>query len=73
MGCLVSSALCCAGAMCCSCLCSPCRRAGVPDKNFAKIGYVFFQIAWIGIALLLMITAKDLVDWFPKGMLDCPS
>ena len=71
--CCFSSAVCCAGSLCCSCLCAPFKRAGVEAKNFAKIGYVFHQIFWILIALLLMVSAKKLVDWFPSNMIDCPS
>ena len=52
--------------MCCQALCCCCSRAGVPNKNFARIGFVFFQIAWIGYSIVIMYTAKDFVDWFPK-------
>ena len=45
---------------------------GVQAKNFAKIGYVFHQVFWILVSLLLMVSAKKLVSWFPGGMIDCP-
>lgn len=72
MGCCLTSALCCAGQALCSCLCMPCAKAGVEAKNFAKIGFVIHQIFWIGISLLLMVSAKKLVDKFPAEMLNCP-
>lgn len=70
--CCASSALCCAGQMCCNCLCSSCNSCGVPSKNFSRVGYVFFQIIWIAFSLLIMFSAKDLLDWFPDYMLECP-
>ena len=72
MGCCITSALCCAGACCCKLLCAPFERLGVAAKNFAKIGYVAHQVFWVLVSLLLMVSAKKLVDWFPVGMLDCP-
>ena len=72
MGCCVTSALCCAGQALCSCLCMPCKRAGVESKNFAKIGFVVHQVFWIGVSLTLMVSAKKLVDVFPTQMLKCP-
>jgi len=45
---------------------------GVHSKNFAKIGYVVFQMLWIIIAIILLYTAKKLVDVLPE-FLQCPS
>ena len=70
--CCATSALCCAGSLCCSCLCAPCKSAGVPNKNFAKVGFVFFQIGMMCVSIGLMFSAKDLIDWFPTAMLNCP-
>jgi hypothetical protein len=70
--CCAGSALCCAGQALCACLCCPCRKAGVHAKNFAKIGYAIFQVLFMLIALSLMFSAKKIVNWFPKGMLNCP-
>ena len=69
--CCAGSALCCAGEMCCKCLCLPCSKVGVASKNFAKIGYVAFQFFWMLVSLLLLYTAKKLVDWLPSS-LQCP-
>ena len=54
IGACAGQALCCAGSMCCSMLCGCCGKAGVASKNFAKIGYTFFQFFWISIGLILM-------------------
>ena len=67
--------LCCAGsAVCCaaSCCCWACSKAGVRESNYSKVGYVFFQAFWMGIALLMMVFAESLVAYVPAGMTDCP-
>jgi hypothetical protein len=51
-------------------LCGICSKAGVPAKNFSKLGYVFFQLSWIVIAIVLLLV-KDLVNYFPSE-LQCP-
>ena len=58
----LGSALCCAGSMCCNMLCMPCKKAGVHTKNYAKIGYTFFQVVWIGLALLFFFLSDKLVN-----------
>ena len=68
MGFCVGQALCCAGAVCCEALCCCCKKVGVPNKNFSRIGYVFFQIIWIGLAIGMMFSVKDIIDWFPKSL-----
>ena len=45
---------------------------GVHSKNFAKIGYVVFQMFWIIVAIILLYTAKKLVDVLPE-FLQCPT
>ena len=73
MGCCIGQALCCAGEACCFMLCCCCRRRGVPKKNFARIGFVFFKVLWIALAIAVMFTAKSFIDWFPKVIrLECP-
>ena len=69
--CCAGQAACCAGQMCCSCLCGLCAKAGVPSKNFSKLGYVFFQLSWMVIAIVMLL-AKGLVDYFPSS-LQCPT
>lgn len=64
--CCAGAALCCAGQACCNCLCAPCRKMGVHAKNFAKIGYVVFQFFWIMVAIILLFTAKKLVEVLPS-------
>lgn len=43
-------------------LCMPCKKAGVHAKNYAKIGYTFFQIVWMAVALLLFFLSDKLKD-----------
>lgn len=69
--CCIGEAACCAGAAFCGVCCKLCGCCGVNSKNFAKIGFVFFQICWIMVGVVVMYTAKDLVDWLPSFM-DCP-
>ena len=70
MGCCLGSALCCAGSLCCSMLCMPCKAAGVHAKNYSKIGYTFFQVVWMAIALLFFFLSDQLVNVsFIKQML----
>jgi len=56
--------------MCCSCLCGICAKAGVPSKNFSKLGYVFFQLFWIVTAIVLLLV-RGIIDYFPHW-LQCP-
>lgn len=63
--CCAGAAVCCAGKACCGCLCSPCSKMGVHAKNFAKIGYVFFQFFWILVSIALLFSAKKLVEILP--------
>ncbi|TNV87241.1 hypothetical protein FGO68_gene8497 [Halteria grandinella] len=44
---------------------------GVNSKNFAKVGYVCFQAFWVLISILLLFTARHLVDILPS-FLQCP-
>jgi len=68
----VGSALCCAGTMCCSCLCKPCAMAGVHAKNFAKIGYTVFQLVWLLFALIVMFNASWFHWMIPNKLMECP-
>lgn len=70
--CCAGATACCAGQACCGLLCAPCSKAGVQKKNFAKIGYVFFQFFWIIVSIILLFTAKKLVEILPH-FLQCPS
>jgi hypothetical protein len=64
--CCAGTAVCCAGQACCSCLCAPCAKMGVHAKNFAKVGYVCFQAFWILVSIILLFTARKMVDVFPS-------
>jgi len=44
----------------------------VHEKNFSKIGYVFFQLAWVLIAIIMMYTVKDAIDWTSHVGIQCP-
>lgn len=70
--CCAGSAACCAGQACCSLLCLPCSKMGVNSKNFAKVGYVFFQIFWVLMSIMLLFTARHLVGVLPEYMQFCP-
>lgn len=68
--CCAGQAACCAGQACCSCLCGVCGKAGVPARNFSKLGYVFFQLFWMLMAIT-MILAKGWMDILP--FIKCPN
>ena len=72
-GSCLGMACCCAGSVCCSLLCTPCRAAGVAGKNFAKIGYVVFQLVWIGFTILMMYLMRHAIDYTEYIGLDCPN
>jgi hypothetical protein len=44
---------------------------GVSNKNFAKIGYLFFQLFWIIIAITILFLTKSIVGILPE-FLQCP-
>ena len=85
ISCCATEAICCAGSLCCSLLCLPCKHAGVPAKNFAKIGYTIFQLIFVIVGLILMWNAQKLGDmsnswpwrWFSSddadSLKDCPA
>jgi hypothetical protein len=66
ISCCATEALCCAGSLCCSLICLPCKHAGVPAKNFAKIGYTFLQMIFLSIALILMFNSDKLQNLADK-------
>ena len=72
LGFCVGSAICCAGAMCCKCLCAPARAAGVAAKNFAKIGYVVFAVSWLILVICLMYLFDWIFDWSSWFGFECP-
>lgn len=73
LACCVGSAACCAGKACCGFLCSACSAAGVPNKNFSKIGYVFLQIIFMGISISVMFSAKTIIDKYDYfNWISCP-
>jgi hypothetical protein len=53
-------------------MCTPCRKAGVSEKNYAKVGYVIFQLGWVIMAIIMLYTAKSLVEVLPH-FLQCPT
>ena len=67
----LAEGLCCAGAACCACLCAPCEKAGVQKKNYSKIGFVVLQLSWVIVAIIMLYTAKALVNILPH-FLQCP-
>ena len=71
--CCIGNAACCAGQACCKCLCVACEKAGVAGKNFSKIGYVVLQILNMTLSIVVLFTARPLVDKFPNSMISCPN
>ena len=73
LGFCIGSALCCAGAACCKCLCLPAKAAGVAAKNYAKIGYVVFSVGWLILTIILSYIFEWIFDnggdWFG---FECP-
>jgi hypothetical protein len=46
--------------------------AGIASKNFAKIGYVVFQLLWVTLTLIIMFHA-DKFNWLiTEEMMQCP-
>ena len=72
LGFCVGSAICCAGAACCKCLCLPAKLAGVAAKNYAKIGYVIFSVSWLILTICLMYLFNWLFGWTDTFGFDCP-
>ena len=72
LGLCIGSAICCAGAACCKCLCLPAKAAGVAAKNYAKIGYVVFSIGWILLTIIMMYFFNWLFDWTDSFGFECP-
>lgn len=72
VGLCIGSALCCAGAACCKCLCLPAKMAGVAAKNYAKIGYVVLSIGWIILTIILMYLFNWIFDWSEPFGFECP-
>ena len=65
-----AEALCCAGTLCCKTLCCCCSKScGSSRKTFYRLGYLFFSLIWIGIALILMYFGGKMFKWFG---LSCP-
>ena len=64
--CCAGASVCCAGQACCSCLCGPCAKMGITAKNFARLGYMFFQLFWIILAITIFFLAKHIVSWLPE-------
>ena len=62
MGCCLGSALCCAGSCLCSALCFPCKKAGVAAHNYSKVGYTFFQIMFMGVAMIFFALTGRIWD-----------
>jgi hypothetical protein len=49
----------------------PCKKAGVPSRNFAKIGYTFFQSVCMLVAMILFFFSDQLEKKMPKAMRIC--
>ena len=62
-------AICCAGAMCCNCMCKGLSACGVTGKAFPKVGYLIQSTALMLIATILMYTFRPLFR--DQDMLEC--
>ena len=49
----------------------PCKSAGVASRNFAKIGYTFFQALCMGVATILFFYSGKLENVMPSQMTKC--
>ena len=72
-GSCLGMACCCAGAVCCNMLCWPARALGIASKNFAKIGYVCFQLFWILFTIAMMYLMRHAIDYTSYIDLQCPN
>ena len=72
-GSCLGMACCCAGTVCCNLLCAPAKACGVAAKNFAKIGYVCFQIGWIIFTIIMMYLMRHAIDYTEYIDLECPN
>ena len=72
-GSCITMACCCAGAICCNVLCWPAKALGIASKNFAKIGYVCFQLFWIIFTISMMFLMRHVIDWTEHIDLQCPN
>ena len=65
-----AQALCCAGTACCKSLCCCCSKScGSSRKTFYRLGYLFFSLIWIFLALILMYFGGKMFKWCG---LSCP-
>jgi len=51
---LISNAVCCAGQQICNIFCFGCAKAGVPEKNFAKIAYFVMYAAFMLASVVML-------------------
>ena len=72
IGFCIGSALCCAGAACCKCLCLPAKAAGVAAKNYAKIGYVVFSVGFLILTIVMSYIFEWIFDWSEWLGFECP-
>jgi len=68
----VGAAVCCAGTMCCQSLCLPAKALGVASKNYAKIGYVLFDLFWLITAIIFFYFFSWAIDWTENIGIQCP-
>ena len=68
-----TAACCCAGEACCSCMCLPAKMLGVSNKNYSKLGWVFFQLWWLLIAFAVCYIGTWFVQWTSWIGLECPA
>lgn len=64
--CCAGSALCCASATCCSCLCCCCKKCGMNERSYARVGYVVFSILWVILGIIIMFFAPGLMSPFDQ-------
>ena len=67
LGACVGAAICCAGKICCDAMCLPAKALGVASKNYAKIGYVIFDLFWILMGIISFYGFSWAADWTTVG------
>lgn len=68
--CCAGSAICCASATCCEALCCCCKRCGMNERSYARVGYVVFSIIWVILGIVIMFFAPSALSPFDT-FIDC--
>jgi hypothetical protein len=73
VGFCAEAALCCAGQLCCACLCAPAKALGATPRTYARIGYVAYQIFWVVTIIITMYIGSWVVSGSSWFGIECPA